>query len=147
MKISIGADHAGCALKQEVIEYLRNSGHEVTDFGTNGPESVDYPDFAAPVARSVANGTADRGIVICATGVGISIAANKIHGVRAGIAYNPEEVALTRQHNDANVLALAAKYTDAATANQYVKIFLETPFEGGRHERRVNKITQLEKES
>jgi ribose 5-phosphate isomerase B len=147
MKISIGADHAGFALKQQVIEGLRQAGHEVIDAGTSGTESVDYPDFAEPVARAVANGSADRGILICATGVGISIAANKIHGVRAAIAYNPEEVALTRQHNDANVLALAAKYTDAATANQYVKIFLETPFEGGRHERRVNKITQMENES
>jgi ribose 5-phosphate isomerase B len=144
MKITIGADHAGFALKQQITDALRQAGHEVTDMGTNGTESCDYSDFGAPVARAVANGSADRGIVVCSTGVGISIAANKVRGVRAVLAYNPEEVQLSRQHNDANVLAIGAKYTDAATANQYVKVFLDTPFEGGRHQRRVDKISQLE---
>ena len=147
MKIAIGADHAGFALKQQVADWLRAQGHDVTDFGTDSTDSVDYPDFAAPVARAVANGEAERGVLICASGVGIGIAANKIHGVRAGLAYNLEEAGLIRQHNDANIITIGAKFTDASTANQYVKIFLETPFEGGRHERRVNKITRLEKES
>jgi len=144
MKISIGADHAGFALKQQIADALREEGHQVEDFGTYGTESSDYPDFAAPVARAVANGAAERGIVVCASGIGVSIAANKIHGIRAAVAYNFEEVELTRRHNDANVIALGAKYTDADTARQYVKLFLETPFDGGRHERRVNKMMQLE---
>lgn len=144
MNISIGADHAGFALKEQVAAALRQAGHQVSDVGAHGTESVDYPDFAEPVARAVASGAADRGVLICSTGVGISIAANKVPGVRAALAYNLEEVALARQHNNANVLAIGAKFTDAATANHYVKTFLETPFEGGRHERRVNKIAQIE---
>lgn len=144
MKIAIGADHAGFALKQQIGEALRQAGHQVIDVGTNSTESADYPDFAAAVARDVAAGQADRGILVCATGVGMSIAANKVAGVRAALAWNPEEVELTRQHNDANVMSLGAKFTDAATANQLTRIFLETPFEGGRHERRIGKIRELE---
>ena len=144
MRISIGADHAGFALKQHIVEALRQDGHQVDDAGTHSAESCDYPDFAAPVARAVASGAADRGILVCATGAGISIAANKIKGVRAALAYHPEEVQLTRQHNDANILAIGAKFTDAATALQYVKLFLETAFTGGRHERRVYKMMRLE---
>ena len=147
MNIAIGADHAGFALKQEIAETLRQAGHRVIDEGTNSTESTDYPDYAAMVGRAVADGSADRGILVCDTGVGMAIAANKINGVRAALAVNPEEVQLTRRHNDANVLALSAKYTNADTANQFVKLFLETAFEsGGRHERRVNKIMQLERE-
>jgi ribose 5-phosphate isomerase B len=145
MKISIGADHAGYALKQHIIESLRAQGHQVDDVGTHGTESTDYPDYGVAVARAVADGLADRGIVVCATGVGISIAANKVPGIRAALAYHPEQVQLTRQHNDANVLAIGAKFTDMPTARQYVKLFLDTPFEGGRHARRVNKISELEK--
>ena len=145
MNIAIGADHAGFALKQEIAEALRAAGHTVADKGTDSTASTDYPDYAEAVARAVASGAVERGILVCATGVGMSIAANKIHGVRAALAVNPEEVQLTRQHNDANVLALGAKYTGAADANQFVKLFLETPFEGGRHQRRVDKISQLEK--
>jgi ribose 5-phosphate isomerase B len=145
MKIAIGADHAGFALKQQIGEALRRAGHQVIDVGTNSAESSDYPDYAAAVAQDVAAGQADRGILVCATGVGMSIAANKIPGVRAALAWNPEEVQLTRQHNNANVIALGAKFTDAATANQLTRIFLETPFEGGgRHERRIGKIARLE---
>ena len=144
MKIAIGADHAGFALKQQIGEALRQAGHQVIDVGTHSAESADYPDYAATVAREVAAGQADRGILVCATGVGMSIAANKVGGVRAALAWNPEEVQLTRQHNDANVMALGAKFTDAATANQLTRIFLETPFEGGRHERRIGKIRELE---
>jgi ribose 5-phosphate isomerase B len=147
MNIAIGADHAGFVLKQEIAETLRQAGHRVIDEGTNSTESTDYPDYAAMVGRAVADGSADRGILVCDTGVGMAIAANKINGVRAALAVNPEEVQLTRRHNDANVLALSAKYTNADTANQFVKLFLETAFEsGGRHERRVNKIMQLERE-
>jgi ribose 5-phosphate isomerase B len=145
MNIAIGADHAGFALKQQIAEALRQTGHQVLDEGTNSTESTDYPDYAAAVGRAVASGAADRGILVCATGVGMSIAANKINGVRAALAVNPEEVRLTRQHNDANVLTIGAKYTDTAAADEYVKLFLETQFEGGRHQRRVDKITQMER--
>ena len=145
MNIAIGADHAGFALKQEIAEALRAAGHTVADKGTDSTASTDYPDYAEAVARAVADGAAERGILVCSTGVGMVMAANKVPGVRAALAVNPEEVRLTRQHNDANVLALGAKYTGAADANQYVKMFLETPFEGGRHQRRVDKISQIEK--
>jgi ribose 5-phosphate isomerase B len=144
MNIAIGADHAGFVLKQEIAETLRAAGHAVTDKGTDSTASTDYPDYAEAVARDVASGAAERGILVCSTGVGMVMAANKVPGVRAALAVNPEEVQLTRQHNDANVLALGAKYTGAADANQFVKLFLETAFEGGRHQRRVDKISQLE---
>ena len=145
MNIAIGADHAGFALKQQIAETLRQAGHQVIDDGTDSPASTDYPDYAAKVARAVAAGAVDRGILVCATGVGMSIAANKVNGVRAAMAVNPEEVKLTRSHNDANVLAIGANYTDAAAAEEYVKLFLETSFDGGRHQRRVDKITQMER--
>jgi ribose 5-phosphate isomerase B len=145
MTIAIGADHAGFALKQQLAEALRLAGHSVIDDGTHNTESTDYPDYAATVGRSVAEGTANRGILVCSTGVGMSIAANKIHGVRAALAVNPEEVQLTRRHNDANVLTIAARYTDTPAAAEFVKLFLETPFDGGRHQRRVEKISQLER--
>jgi len=147
MNIAVGADHAGFVLKQEVAEALRQAGHTVIDDGTDSTAATDYPDYAAAVARAVADGSAERGILVCDTGMGMVIAANKIHGVRAALAVNADEVQLTRRHNDANVLALSAKYTDAGTANEFVKLFLETAFEsGGRHERRVMKIMQLERE-
>jgi ribose 5-phosphate isomerase B len=144
MKISIGADHAGYLLKDEIAATLRRAGHEVMDVGTNSAESTDYPDYAAAVGRDVASGKAERGILVCNTGVGMAMAANKINGIRAALAMNADEVELTRHHNDANVLTIGAKYTDAATANEYMRLFLETPFDGGRHQRRVNKISQLE---
>ena len=147
MKIAIGADHAGFALKNQVRDALRAAGHEVVDAGTNSDESTDYPDYAGMVARDVASGAADRGILVCSTGVGMSIAANKVDGVRAAIAFHPDEVRLTRAHNDANVITIGARYTEAGAANEMVKIFLETPFEGGRHARRVGKIAQLETQS
>lgn len=144
MKIAIGADHAGLVLKNEIAEQLRSAGHQVQDFGTHSAESTDYPDYAAPVARAVAGGDADRGVLVCASGVGMSIAANKIHGIRAALGINTDEVHFVRAHNDANVLTLGAKYTPAAIAAQLVQEFLATPFEGGRHLRRVEKIAQLE---
>jgi ribose 5-phosphate isomerase B len=145
MKIAIGADHAGLALKQQVAEWLKTQGHEIDDAGTHSSESTDYPDYAAMVARSVASGAAERGILVCGTGIGMSIAANKINGIRAALAVNPEEVHLTRQHNNANVLALSANYTTPQQATEFVRLFLATPFDGGRHERRVNKISNLER--
>jgi len=146
MKIAIGADHAGYALKDQVRDALRLAGHEVIDVGTNSAESTDYPDYAGAVAMGVVSGAAERGILVCSTGVGMSIAANKVDGVRAAIAFNVDEVRLTRAHNDANIITIGARYTDPDAANEMVRIFLETPFEGGRHARRVGKIAELEKE-
>ena len=123
------------------------AGHQVEDFGTHSAESTDYPDYAAPVAKAVARGSADRGVLVCASGVGMSIAANKIHGVRAALGSSEEVVHFIRAHNDANVLTLGARYNTAESAAGLVRTFLETPFEGGRHQRRVDKISQLETHS
>jgi len=144
MKIAIAADHAGFALKEQLRHKLADEGHEVVDFGPNTAESCDYPDFAQPVARNVAAGRADRGILVCSTGIGMAMAANKVHGVRAAPAQSDDEVRLTRQHNDANVLTLGARYLNEERAAALVHTFLETEFEGGRHARRVAKIAQLE---
>ncbi len=146
MKIAIGADHAGFSLKESLREALAKKGLEIVDFGTASGDSTDYPDYAEKVARAVAAGEVDRGLLVCSTGVGMSMAANKVHGVRAALAYNTEEVGLTRAHNDANVLAIGAKYTTAAQAEEMVDVFLKTPFDGGRHERRVKKIMALEQQ-
>ncbi|HEV2201055.1 MAG TPA: ribose 5-phosphate isomerase B [Bryobacteraceae bacterium] len=145
MKISVGADHAGFALKEHIREVLAKAGHEVSDVGTHSTESVDYPEYAAAVGRAVANGTAERGILVCASGVGMSIAANKITGIRAALGTHPEEVAFTRHHNNANVLTLGARFTEAPLADELVRIFLETGFDGGRHQRRVDEISLLER--
>ena len=144
MKISIGADHAGFSLKEQLRQRLAAEGHEVVDYGTNSAESVDYPDYAQPVSRDVAGGRADRGILVCSTGIGMAMAANKVHGVRAAPGQSDDEVRLTREHNDANVLTLGAKYMDDHRAMQLIEIFLNTEFIGGRHSRRVAKIAQLE---
>jgi ribose 5-phosphate isomerase B len=142
MRIAIGADHAGYPLKDELRDELRAGGHEVTDLGTNSAESTDYPDYARQV---VASGRADRGVLVCHSGVGMSIAANKIHGIRATLGVVPEEVRLSRAHNDSNVLTLGEKFTDRVTAKNLTQIFLETPFDGGdRHARRIAKIMQME---
>jgi len=146
MKIAIGADHAGFELKNQLGAALRNSGHEVCDFGTNSAESTDYPVYARQVAKAVAAGTAERGLLVCGSGVGMSIAANKVRGVRAALGVNIEEVRLARAHNNANVLTLGARFIEPALADDLVKAFLETPFEGGRHERRVSKLSQMENE-
>jgi ribose 5-phosphate isomerase B len=148
MKIAIAADHAGYSLKQSIRERLAAEGHEVVDFGTDSQESTDYPDYAHAVSERVASGEAERGILVCSTGVGMSIAANKVNGIRAALAMNGESVALTRQHNDANVLAVGAKFTDQDEAAKLVEIFLNTPFDGGaRHARRIRKIAAIEGES
>ena len=145
MKIAIGADHAGFSLKEELRAALQAKGLEIVDFGTHSAESTDYPDYASAVAHAVAKGEMDRGILICSTGVGMSITANKVEGVRAALAFNTDEVELTRRHNDANVLTLGARYNNLQQATDLVDVFLNTPFEGGRHQRRVDKIASLEK--
>ena len=145
MKISIGADHAGFALKESLRRKLIADGHEVVDVGTFNEESTDYPDYARKVAEQVASGQADRGVLVCLSGVGMSIAANKVDGIRAALGYHLEEVRLTRAHNDVNVLALGAKYTEPALAAQMVDVFLTTDFEGGRHSRRLAKVTEMER--
>jgi len=144
MKISIGADHAGFSLKEKLRSRLAAEGHQVVDYGTNSGDSVDYPDYAQPVSRDVAAGRADRGILVCSTGIGMAMAANKVRGVRAAPAQSDDEVQFTRQHNDANVLTLGAKYLDEDRAMHLIDIFLNTEFVGGRHARRVAKIAQLE---
>ena len=145
MKIAIGADHAGFSLKEKLRQRLAQDGHEVVDFGTESDASCDYPDFAQTVGRDVAQGRSDRGILVCSTGIGMAMAANKIDGVRAAPAQNDDEVKFTREHNDANVLTLGAKYMDENRALDLIHIFLNTEFSGGRHARRVAKIAQLEK--
>jgi ribose 5-phosphate isomerase B len=146
MRIAIGSDHAGFPLKEAVRAELQRLGHEVVDVGTNsGTESVDYPDFAIPVAERVARGEAERGVVMCATGIGVSIAANKVAGVRASVVTSDETARLTRQDNDSNVLALGAKTVPSVgDALRWMRVWLETPFAGGRHERRVDKIRTYE---
>src|SRR5581483_1897173 len=145
MKISLAADHAGFALKEQLRQRQTADGHEVMDYGTTSNESCDYPDFAQPVARDVAQGRSDRGILVCSTGIGMAMAANKVDGVRAAPAQSEDEVRMTREHNDCNVLTLGAKYLDEPHAMDLIHIFLGTEFAGGRHARRVAKIAQLEK--
>ena len=144
MKIAIGADHAGFELKESLRPLLEQAGHQVVDFGTDSAQSVDYPDYAGKVAHDVADGGAERGILICSTGVGMSMAANKVDGIRAALGTIPDEVRLARQHNNANVLTLGARYLDSPKAMELVSVFLETEFDGGRHARRVAKIAELE---
>jgi ribose 5-phosphate isomerase B len=146
MKIAIAADHAGFPLKESLTGWLRERGHQVEDFGTNSAESTDYPDYAEAVANRVASGGADRGVLVCYTGIGMSIAANKVTGIRAAVGTMAEAVRLTRSHNDANVLALGANFTERAEAERLVEIFLATEFDGGaRHKRRIGKIADIER--
>ncbi len=143
MKISIGCDHAGFELKSELAEFLRAQGHEVFDHGTNSKDSVDYPLFAQKVAKEVAAGTSDFGVLICWTGVGISIAANKIPGIRAANCFNTEMARLSRQHNNANIIAFGQKFIAPEAAKEMLEIFLSEKFDGGRHFRRVGQIENL----
>jgi len=145
MKLAIGSDHAGFALKEQLRSALAAAGHEVTDFGTRSAESCDYPPFAQAVGREVSAGRADRGILVCSTGIGMAIAANKVDGVRAAPGQLDDEVRMTREHNDANVLTLGAKYMDQARAMALIGIFLDTQFIAGRHARRVAEIAQIER--
>ena len=143
MKISIANDHGGFELKKIIRDHLKELGYQVIDCGCESSDSCDYPDFAHQAAQLVENGTCERGIVICTTGEGVAICANKHPGVRCGLAYNSEVCQLMRQHNNVNMISIGAKYTNQAQALEYVTLFLKTPFEGGRHERRVNKIEKL----
>ncbi len=140
MKIAIGADHAGFEYKNLIKNQLESEGYAVLDMGTHSGDAVDYPDFIHPVAESVENKKADLGIVICGSGNGVAMTANKHQGIRAAIAWNNELASLARQHNDANVLAIPARFVSEQLALSMVDIFLKTAFEGGRHQRRVDKI-------
>jgi ribose 5-phosphate isomerase B len=144
MKISLGADHAGFHLKEALKRKLTADGHQITDHGSDSDQSCDYPVFAAAVGHDVAHGIADRGILVCGTGVGMSIAANKIDGIRAAVGASDEVVRLTREHNDLNVLTLGARIVEAPAAEHLVDTFLQTEFLGGRHAKRVALITGLE---
>jgi ribose 5-phosphate isomerase B len=144
VRIAIGSDHAGFQLKETVKARLVANGIEVTDAGTDNEASVDYPDYAAKVAHEVASGAADRGILVCGTGIGMAMAANKGPGTRAAPATDLESARLSREHNDANILTLGARITRPELALDIVKLFLDTPFAGGRHQRRIDKIGALE---
>lgn len=145
MKIAIACDHGGLNLKNEIIKHLKENGYEYKDFGTDSIESCDYPDFALPASEAVASGEYDRGILICSTGIGVSIVANKVPGIRCAHCHDSYCAEFTRRHNDANVLAMGEKVVGAGYALKIVDTFLNTGFEGGRHQRRVDKITAIEK--
>ena len=145
MKIAIACAHGGLNLKNEIIKELKLKGHEAVDFGTDSTDSCDYPDFALPAAEAVANGDCDRGIVVCSTGIGVSIVANKVPGVRCAHCHDTYCAEFTRLHNDSNVLAIGEKVVGVGYALKIVNTFLSTEFEGGRHQRRVDKITAIEK--
>ena len=140
MKIAVGSDHAGVEMKKSVIAWLEKNGHTAEDMGPYTEESVDYPDFAHKVCSAVLEGKADQGILMCGTGIGMSIAANKVKGIRAGLACGPEFAALARQHNNANVLCFAARFNDVPTAEKILESWFASEFEGGRHERRIGKL-------
>ena len=144
MKISMGCDHGGFDLKEDIKTFLVEQGHEVEDFGCYGKESCDYPEFAEAAARAVAEGKCERGIVICTTGIGISISANKVKGVRCALCAEPWSAEMTRRHNDSNMLAMGAGVVGPQLARQIVTAFLSNDFEGGRHQRRVDKMMEIE---
>jgi len=147
MRIAVGADHAGFVLKQHVIRTLERLGHEVDDRGTHSEEPVDYPDICSEVARIVVGGRADRGIVIGGSGQGEQIAANKVRGARAALCNDLYTARLSRQHNNANVLALGGRIVGTGLADEILAVWLATPFEGGRHQRRIDRIGEIEKEN
>ncbi len=144
MRLALGSDHAGFALKEQLKAALAADGHDVVDVGTDSAESVDYPQFAASAAALVADGEAERGVLVCGSGVGVAIVANKVTGVRAVNAHDDDEAAMSRRHNDANVVALSGKRLDRDAAASIVRTFLATGFEGGRHARRVDQISALD---
>jgi ribose 5-phosphate isomerase B len=146
-RIAIGCDHRGFELKELILSFLQNEGYGYQDFGCYSTEPVDYPDIAREVGQAVASGNFDQGILICSTGIGMCIAANKIKGVRAALCHNVFAAQRARQHNDANVLCLGGEDVDTSLALEIAKTFLTTDFEGGRHARRVNKIKALEREA
>lgn len=144
MKIAVGSDHAGFKLRNSVTKSIKALGHEVIDCGTRNEDSVDYPDFAQAVGQKINSGEAELGVLICSTGIGISIAANKIKGIRAALVHNEDGAKYSRSHNKANVLCFGQKYISPEDAEKFVRIFLSTPFDGDRHQRRVDKISALE---
>lgn len=144
MKVAIGSDHGGYHLKEALKPVLRDFNVELVDVGCDGTDSVDYPDYALPVAQKVASGEVDRGILICGTGQGMAMSANKVKGVRCAVVADTYSARMSREHNNANVLALGERVVGPGLAAEIVKIWLETPFAGGRHERRVNKIGEIE---
>lgn len=146
MRIAIGNDHTAVELKNHVTEFVKKMGHEVVNFGTDSSESADYAIYALKVAQAVTSGEVDRGIVICGTGIGISIAANKVKGIRCALCSEPCSAKLTRQHNDANVLAMGARMVGPVLAESIVEAYLTTEFEGGRHQRRIDQISKIEAE-
>ena len=143
MKIAFGCDHAGIVIKERIIKFVESLGHQVIDYGTFSEQSCDYPDFALKVAESVAKKTADKGILICGTGIGMSIAANKVKGIRAAVCWNKETAALISQHNNANIICAGARFATVEDICSWIKIFLETKFEE-RHIKRINKIIEIE---
>ena len=143
--IALACDHGALALKEAIKAHLEEKGLSYKDFGTNSTDSCDYPDFAGPAAQAVASGECEKGIVCCTTGIGVSIVANKVPGVRCALLHDHMSARLTRQHNDANMMALGAAITSPMMAKELIDIFLGTEFEGGRHQRRVDKITAMEK--
>lgn len=142
MIISAGADHGGFELKDKLAAFLRQKGVTVIDNGTNSPDSVDYPDYAKAVARDILEKRADFGLLVCGSGIGISIAANRFKGIRAALVTNPDYARLSRQHNNANVIVFGGRFTSFDDAKNWLEIFLSTAFEGGRHERRVAKLDE-----
>jgi ribose 5-phosphate isomerase B len=145
MKIALGADHAGYILKDRIRQYVSDCGHQVIDEGTNSSDSVDYPDYALRVAEDVAAGRAERGILVCGSGIGMAITANKIPGIRAANICSEYEAQMSREHNNLNVLTLGARILDENGAKHIVQIWLDTPFSGGRHSGRIEKIHEIEK--
>ena len=142
--IAVGADHAGFELKTHLVEHLKENSYDVLDVGTDSDESVDYPEYAAKVAEAVSCGRVERGLLVCGSGLGVAIAANKVDGVRAVTANTVELARLSRRHNDANILAIGARIVEPGAAQEILDGWLDTKYEGGRHQRRVDKITQLE---
>lgn len=147
MKIGIGNDHSALELKAEIIELLEARGHEVVDYGTNSTESCDYPVYGEIVGKAVANGEVERGILICGTGLGISLAANKVRGIRAAVCSDTYTAKMSRAHNDCNILAFGARVVGAELAKMIVEVWLDTEFEGGRHQRRVDLIMDVERKA
>jgi ribose 5-phosphate isomerase B len=144
MKIAIGSDHAGLALKGEMVSLLKEMGADVLDMGTDSPASVDYPDFGDKVSSSVSKGEVERGVLICGTGIGMSIVANKHRNVRAALCSEPFSARMSRLHNDANILVLGGRVVGSELAKDIARVWMETPFEGGRHLRRLQKISSME---
>ena len=145
MKLALGADHAGYLLKDRIRQYVTERGHQVIDEGTNTSDSVDYPDYAAKVAEDVAAGRAERGILVCGSGIGMAIAANKVPGIRAANICNEYQAQMSREHNNLNVITLGARILDENDAKQIIQIWLDTPFSGGRHSGRLDKLHEIER--